>query len=56
MVPLSIPLVGLATGPANALWLLHFGPFGVDQGLMRQARYYQVVFYVGYNQVQGMPL
>jgi hypothetical protein len=31
-VPSSIRLVGLATGPANVLWLLLFGPSSVDQG------------------------
>jgi hypothetical protein len=28
-------------------------PFDVDQGLMGQAGYYQVVFYVGCNRVRG---
>jgi hypothetical protein len=56
MVLSSIPLVGLATKPTNALWPLLFGPFGVDQGLMGEAGHYQVVFYMGCNRVWGRPL
>jgi hypothetical protein len=64
MAPSSIPLVGLATRPANALWPLHFGPF--DQGLMGQAGHYQVVFMwvviefeggpSGQDLIRGMPI